>query len=615
MAASYVGQWTDGSGAEFEIESNTVLVHPDGSIQALVMTTRRQCAYKKGAKTMVAKLNADGSKLTWNDGASWTRKVKNGIDLPKRPLIKNTPWEPMPEAYWRRFPRAGDGEKPTNMPAFKKVVHENLPGEFWGLKFPHSPEQLKAYGPTWLTTAMQTCGVLPLDNKITAFTKFVVKADDLNAVVSQEDNNWGGACIKILLSVEYEKDPGNLSKNMFVKVPHEFTGKNERFRLSVSGSDWPEAMFYNTLAGRLPVKTPLCYFCDMNRKTTNFIFITECLPFGAFGDWEKKYKTGEFLPAPGKYRDWSIPCAADLYYAHAKAMAAFFGFYRKTRSTSPQLDLMYIDEGGLQLRQGIYNHVCNLNKEDRDKWFLWCCSDPSMAGIVQSQFFQPSICQGFLEMAEDLIKNMAPNVFPKELVEDAFLEKFFKEAQVMSFYGAEMVYYGFMMPEYFSLQHPNAQLDNAFYFMKDDKEIESGLLDFGGLGHGIIPHCLANAWIGGEPDMMDEHEEKLTKFFLDKYEETSGERLDLDDFYLHVKLSQAVTLYGCFANVRWLRTSVKPEEWATIESRKDPRIDDSFLVRCYFVQVEMLLSMWKKRCPYPFWQKWMERTKMTKKHP
>ena len=82
-----------------------------------------------------------------------------------------------------------------------------------------------------------------------------------------------------------------------MKMPHEFTGKNERFKVSVPhfqssfffllpflqvtlNGDWAETMFYNLLSGKLPIRTPRIYFSDMNRKTTNFLWIMERIPYG-----------------------------------------------------------------------------------------------------------------------------------------------------------------------------------------------------------------------------------------------------------------------------------------------------------------------------------------------
>merc|ERR1712232_6632 len=159
------------------------------------------------------------------------------------------------------------GNGPKNMGQFKKVVNDRDPGEYWGMEFPFTPQMLRDMGPEWLTKAMHTTGVLPKDNEITEFVDMDVKAEDVTKQ-DAENAKWGGAGLKILLSVKYRNGPGDLSEHMFLKMPHEFTGKNERFKNSVSNGgmmDWNEVTFYNILGGRfgdLPFKTPRMYFCD-----------------------------------------------------------------------------------------------------------------------------------------------------------------------------------------------------------------------------------------------------------------------------------------------------------------------------------------------------------------
>jgi len=58
---------------------------------------------------------------------------------------------------------------------------------------------------------------------------------------------------------------------------------------------------------------------------------------------------------------------------------------------------------------------------------------------------------------------------------------------------------------------------------------------------------------------------------------------------------------------------VKADEWKDIKDRYDPKVDGQFLTRCYYVQVELFLAMFKNRSPYPFFQKFMKRTSLPKK--
>merc|ERR1712187_528690 len=141
-----------------------------------------------------------------------------------------------------------------------------------------------------------------------------------------------------------------------------------------------------------------------------------------------------------------------------------------------------------------------------------------------------------------------------------------------------------MHPEYYSLLHPNAQVDNAFYWKNAAGEVQCGLLDFGGVYSGSIPNCLGNGWMGAEPEVMEEHEEKLVQIFVDEYAKATGFRFDCKDIHTGLKLAQGNVLYGCGANIGMCLRTYKRDEWATIKGREDPRVDANFLMRCYFVQ-------------------------------
>jgi len=231
-----------------------------------------------------------------------------------------------------------------------------------------------------------------------------------------------------------------------------------------------------------------------------------------------------------------------------------------------------------------------------------------VAGIAASMYFPPAVCKGFLELGKDFITGTAAHAIPKHLMEKSYLDKFFTETLEMSQYCAEMVFHGTCVPEYFTLVHPNAQVDNAWYWRETDGTVKCGLLDWGGASCGSMASCIGNGWIGMETEVADEHEEKLVKVFIDEYEKVTGFRLDFDDLYMHIKLAHATVIYGCCANVGMLLRCIDKASWKDIKGRTDPRIDELFLARCYFVQLEMLLGMWKKRSPYKVFKEWMKKT-------
>mmetsp|Transcript_75622 Transcript_75622/g.200613 ORF Transcript_75622/g.200613 Transcript_75622/m.200613 type:complete len:200 (+) Transcript_75622:1-600(+) len=195
----------------------------------------------------------------------------------------------------------------------------------------------------------------------------------------------------------------------------------------------------------------------------------------------------------------------------------------------------------------------------------------------------------------------------------ACLDRFFSEAREMGQYVAEMSFWDQMHPELWMLCHPNAQLDNAFYWKNAAGDIRCGLIDFGMTQYNSMTSCIGNGWMGAEYDMLDEHEEGLVKCFIDCYHTETGVRFDYDDFYMHVKLTQAIVFYGCCVNVRWLYTLMKKDAWKDIKDRRDKRVDNAFLIRCYYVQLVLFLGMWRRRSPYAMFRRWIARTKLPAK--
>mmetsp|Transcript_41747 Transcript_41747/g.73422 ORF Transcript_41747/g.73422 Transcript_41747/m.73422 type:complete len:649 (+) Transcript_41747:22-1968(+) len=525
-------------------------------------------------------------------------------------------WKPMPESAWSKWPRAGGGDKPKNPKAFKERQFDVEVGEFWGIKFPINRHMFEEWGPSWLTEAMHTAGTLPKDNEITEFTEFKVVGEDVadTSSVGGASTDWGGAGPKVLLSVKYKNGPGELGEGMFVKFPHTHAPNNERIKLSVNGavpSGWSENMFYNSIGGRMPFRTPRGYFAEMSRRTTNYILITERIPYGSKDKTD--FAPGDILPAPPKYRDWAIKDVADHYYAHAKSMAQFFAWSREINRSTNQVNQMFNEQQMLDFQSGVQKEMANLKWADRDKGFAKMISAPPLNAVVPGMGFAKPIALGMLEMGKDMLTVRAPHVFPAELSAKSHVDKFMKEATEMAGYCAEMSFYQVIHPEYTALAHPNAQVDNAFYWRDEAGTMQSGILDWDGAQNMPMPTCLGNAWMGSESDTFDEHEEKLVVYFLDEYKKASGEELDKDTFYMCLKLAQASVMYGCFSNLGVLHRLVKADEWKDIKDRYDPKVDGQFLTRCYYVQVELFLAMFKNRSPYPFFQKFMKRTSLPKK--
>jgi len=347
-------------------------------------------------------------------------------------------------------------------------------------------------------------------------------------------------------------------------------------------------------------------------RTLNFINIVERVPYAPTGTME--VGPGQYYPAPEKYRDWALPNnGVELYYAHTKAMAQFFGWYKTVSEKTNQLNEVFGKNSLLDPLHADVKAAGPYNAKARDEFISKGLQGP-LAGAAAGAAFPQATAMGFLEIAVEFAINSCPQAFEKELIAKPYIDKLTAEAKEMSFYLGDMNMYMSAIPEFATLCHPNAQVDNAFYWRDDAGEVKCGLLDWGGIFFGNIPTCLGNGWMGAEPEVFAEHEEKLLQLFVDEYEKCAGFRFDVDDLYLNVKLAQCVVFYGCCANIGMCLRLHKRDEWATMTGRKDPRIDENFLLRCYFVQVYLWFKMWGlSNAPYRFFQQWKQRLNMPNK--
>jgi|EP00966_Prymnesium_polylepis_P041729 hypothetical protein len=62
-------------------------------------------------------------------------------------------------------------------------------------------------------------------------------------------------------------------------------------------------------------------FADISRETTNYILITECIPFPPRDRMGEAFAPLAILPKLGKFQDMLLPNAADYYFALVRTMA------------------------------------------------------------------------------------------------------------------------------------------------------------------------------------------------------------------------------------------------------------------------------------------------------
>eukprot|EP00439_Symbiodinium_sp_Y106_P028206 s4605_g3.t1 len=157
------------------------------------------------------------------------------------------------------------------------------PGLMYNMEFPFTAELLQKMGPAWLTKAFHTARSIPEDNKVKVLKN--VKESWMTGKLSpSKEYIGGGNCAKLIFDVEYEKDAPDLHTKLFAKIPFPLAGNtlSDRMASSVmqSGAEIGEINAQRLLESRLPFQIPRYYFADVSNETSNWILITERIPFG-----------------------------------------------------------------------------------------------------------------------------------------------------------------------------------------------------------------------------------------------------------------------------------------------------------------------------------------------
>jgi len=418
----------------------------------------------------------------------------------------------------------------------------------------------------------------------------------------------------VILELEYEKPDKRLHTGMFVKIPHPYAPSNERFKISCMWyCDEPEIMFNRILSTITPFKVPKYYFGDIIRKNTNTILINEKLDFAS--TWKDNFKPFEIQPALSKSRDWEIPGKGlSQYYALATCHARFTAAYHLNKLGDKE-KLGHCFTGyneeiyTRQLKGWPPDHFRKPHKPEFTKYF----QDIANQGVQQ--------VRGIVQVALEFTTKNCPQIFSKDLREEKFLQRFLKESLHVAQYQGEINTYLTNWKDYFSLTHINMEIDNAYYFLNDEGTLEGGLLDWGSVSFGNSVACMVGNWTSAEPEIMEEHDEKIMKHFQDELEKHGGPKLDFEVVLFHARLSQATSAMSHAANLAQLYAMHPKRDsiWKDFKSIMDPRIVNVFLMRAFITNWRNFLTLWRssKTSPYKVFLDWLEANKdfLPKKEP
>jgi hypothetical protein len=357
---------------------------------------------------------------------------------------------------------------------------DHVRGDATGLLIPAHAEALRAGGEVLLTEAFRAFGSLSPDNSISRITRF-------------EPCPGGSTGKKFFLSVEYERPEPNLHLELFVKFSRDFSDA----RRDVGRREMEFEVRFAAIS-RLPgfpILVPAAYFADYHHESGSGILITQRIAFGEGGIEPHHLKCFDHeLDDPLPYYRVILTALARLAAAHkagrlAPDIAERFPFDPAATGSDP---ILYNDE---ELRA-----------------VLAQCADFAARG---------------------------PQLLPAEVRSPEFTAKLEREASRIREHEATILRFLRGNPDFITLCHWNAHIDNAWFWRDATGELHCGLMDWGRVNQITIGAALWGCLSGAHHDIWEHHLDNLLALFVREYHEHGGPLIAVDELQLHLKLHVA----------------------------------------------------------------------------
>mmetsp|Transcript_25303 Transcript_25303/g.57517 ORF Transcript_25303/g.57517 Transcript_25303/m.57517 type:complete len:671 (+) Transcript_25303:38-2050(+) len=423
------------------------------------------------------------------------------------------------------------------------------PGMIYGLEFPWNQDMLAEFGPQWLTRAFHTAGTLDYHNAVTS-----VRVEKKIKVTG--GNNAG----KFLFDVTYRERAPGLHTKLFAKVPFLFSGPTKGDRISSSVykqlMDLVEINTYRLLESALPTKTPKFYFGDISNETTNYILITERVPFAEMGG---KWRKGPLKPLEiegpyDKCKDFQIRGSPKEYYGLLmQTIARIAGLHKSGRMGDPEMI-----------------KACFMNpRAAADDPEAWGLNPDASTGEA------PVAVRRKLDSAYNFVSQTAKVVFPPYVGNSAFKKKFIKTLMTASAYTTEVMYFKHSHADYVALGHQNLNADNAYFWRDEQGALQCGVFDWGGFGTFSLGHKIWWTINCADFDHVSVNLSTYVDMFVAEYHASGGPRIDPERLMHAIFLTSFENALFMVAAVPNCHKMCQLKEWETIRNRSDPRISEN----------------------------------------
>mmetsp|Transcript_160660 Transcript_160660/g.283289 ORF Transcript_160660/g.283289 Transcript_160660/m.283289 type:complete len:731 (+) Transcript_160660:64-2256(+) len=438
--------------------------------------------------------------------------------------------------------------KTITMDMVMKNHAKKAKGILYGIEFAWNEQTLDEMGPEWLTNAMHTAGTLEKSNSVTELI--------VNEKVKIDGGNNAG---KFLFEVRYKNPRKDLHEKLFVKCPYKMNKETQSDRISSSVLKQPmdliEINVYRLMEANFPFKTPKFYFGDISCETSNYILITDCIPYTGYTGVAKDAKLEPYeVEGPyDKCKDWQLRGGAkDYYLLLMKAHGMVAGYDKAGTLCSDKVK-----------KTGLWSSA-NTKPDDFGAKPEACSGE------------DPQVAANKLDVAIDFFADKAKSIFPEFVQTDAFKKKFKDTMLKWNAYRAEIVYWKTAFDsDYAALGHANLNADNAYYWRTETGELECGIIDFGGFGYSANAHKIWWTFNCADYDNFKNYLDEYLETFIKAYHEYGGPLLEKEPLRMGFLLTCLENCYFMVSAIPNCYKMVPMEVWYNIEDRDDPRISSN----------------------------------------
>ena len=358
---------------------------------------------------------------------------------------------------------------------------DHVRGDETGMAIPAHVDALLADGPDFLTRAFHRFGALSADNRVTAIT-------------GTNPCTGGSTGAKFFMDVAYARSEPGLPERLFVKFSRDFDD---------SRRDWQRHEMEGearlgpiTRRPGFPVAVPQYLFCDYHAETGTGLVVTECVTYGEHGIEPHRRKA--------------------LDHVHTRDPLPYY------RATVTALARLAAADKAERLAA------------DVDARFPW---DP-VAASADRVFTSEAEMAGQLRQCVDFV-TQAPQLFPAEVRDPAFLDRLVADAWRIRAHEAEIQRFLTGNPDLIALCHWNSHIDNAF-FWRDRGEVRCGLIDWGRVGRITLGSQLWGGLSAAHHAIWDHHLPDLLALYADEYANHGGPRITPAQMLEHLTVHMAM---------------------------------------------------------------------------